>query len=366
MDKKHIAMFISSLNKGGSERVMVNLAEYFYKEGSRVTIVTQYKQENEYSISEGIERVLSDITDEELKKSRIRNFYRRFTKLRGIWKEKDPDVILSFIGKNNIMAILTSRFLKIPTVISVRGEPREEYYSSILRLATKTIFRLADGIVLQTSQCLDFFPGTIRKKAIILKNSLNPAFLKAPYKGERDKQIVAVGRVDANKNHEMAIRAFAEIAPRYPEYELVIYGEGELRPQLIQLAGSLGLGERIHLPGAVTDVPNVIYKASIFVLCSYTEGMPNTLLEAMSLGLPVISTDCPSGGPRDLIIHDENGILVPPNNWKKMAENLQKILNDTEYAEKMSENASKVQEKYNPNVVNQEWKDYLDKIMKMK
>ena len=109
MKKKHIAMFISSLNKGGSERVLVNLAEYFYSRGYAVTIVTQYKTENEYKISDGIRRIFSEITQEEMGNGRISNFFRRFAKLRGIWKKERPDLILSFIGKNNMMAIMASR-----------------------------------------------------------------------------------------------------------------------------------------------------------------------------------------------------------------------------------------------------------------
>lgn len=363
MEKRHIAMFISSLNKGGSERVLVNLAEYFYSEGYRVTIVTQKKADNEYGISRGIDRVLSDITKEETKKSRILNFCYRFSKLRAIWRRLQPDLILSFIGKNNMMAILTSRFLSIPTVISVRGEPKEEYYSRLLKIAARIIFCRADGVVLQTSQCLDFFPGIIRKKAIILKNSLNPVFMREPFQGEREKQIVAVGRVDANKNHEMIIRAFASIADKYPDYGLTIYGEGELRQKLVLLVQDLGLGERIKLPGAVSDVADRIYKASVFVLSSYSEGIPNTLLEAMALGLPVIATDCSGGGARDLIRHGENGLLTPTGDWEKMAENLQEILNNKSYSRKMGENASKVQDEYNPCRINETWKHYLEKIM---
>lgn len=363
MGEKHIAMFISSLTKGGSERVLVNLAEYFYAEGYKVTIVTQKKADNEYGISDGIGRVLSDITEEETGKSRMINFCRRFAKLRNVWKTVKPDLILSFIGKNNIMAILTSRFLSIPTVVSVRGEPKEEYDSSILRIAAGILFRRAEGVVLQTAQCLEFFPKAVRRKAVILKNSLNPAFIRDSYTGERDKQIVAVGRVDANKNHEMLIRAFAAIAPEYPEYGLTIYGEGELRQRLVELTKELGLSERIKLPGAVADVADRIYKASVFVLASSSEGIPNTLLEAMALGLPVLSTDCSGGGARELIVHEENGLLTPVEDWKKMAENLQKILNNKCYSEKMGENASKVKDEYNPDRINETWKNYLEKIM---
>ncbi|TCL59415.1 glycosyltransferase involved in cell wall biosynthesis [Kineothrix alysoides] len=343
--------------------MLVNLAEYFYAQGYRVTIVTQYRSENEYPVSEGIRRVLSDIEGDEIRKSRAVNFCGRFMKLRGIWKREKPDLILSFIGKNNIMAILTSRFLHIPVVVSVRGEPEQEYYSLGLRLAARYVFRLAEGIVLQTKSCLTFFPEAVNKKAIILKNSLNPAFIKESYEGEREKQIVAVGRLDANKNHEMIIRAFAEISDRYPDYKLIIYGEGPLRQKLTEYADDLGLSEQVELPGAISNVAEAIYKASAFILSSYSEGMPNTLLEAMALGIPVISTDCPPGGPRELIVHGENGLLVPPGDWEKLAENLQKLLDNIDYAKKMGRNASKVKEEFNPEIINRAWKNYLEKII---
>lgn len=361
---RHIAMFISSLNKGGSERVLVNLAEYFYAKGYRVTIVTQYRADNEYEISNGIKRVFSEITEEETGKSRIGNFLRRITKLRHIWKRERPDLILSFIGKNNMMAILTSRFLGIPTVVSVRGEPKEEYYSPYLRIAARILFRRADGVVLQTEGSKEFFPKAVRKKAIVLKNSLNPAFIRTIYEGEREKEIVAVGRIDANKNHGMIIRAFAEIADRYPDYRLSIYGEGELRQELIGKVKELGFRDRIRLPGSISNVADVIYRAGIFVLSSYSEGMPNTLIEAMALGLPCISTDCSGGGPGELIISGENGILVPPGDWKKMAENLQKVIENPNFAKKIGKNASKLQEQLNPDSINRTWEEYFKQLFR--
>lgn len=363
MEKKHIAMFISSLNKGGSERVLVNLAEYFYSRGYRVTIVTQYKTENEYGISDGIRRVFSEITQEEMGNGRVSNFLRRFSKLRGIWKKERPDLILSFIGKNNMMALMTSRLLHIPVVVSVRGEPAEEYYSPALRMAAGVLFRFADGIVFPVESSINFFPKAVEKKAVCLKNPLNPAFIRKVYDGEREKQIVAVGRVDANKNHEMIIRAFAGLAEKYPDYSLMIYGEGELRPSLLRMAEEMGLKDRVFLPGSVADVASAIYKASFFVLSSYSEGMPNTLIEAMALGIPSISTDCPCGGPAELIEDGVNGFLIETGNWKKLQDILQKLMDDPDLAKKVGGNAAKIQEMLNPDRINKMWEDYFYKLM---
>ena len=363
MKKKHIAMLISSLNKGGSERVLVNLAEYFYGRGYEVTVVTQYRTENEYEISGGIRRVFSEITEEEKGKGRISNFLKRFFKLRGIWKREKPDLILSFIGKNNMMAIMTSRFLGIPTIVSVRGEPAEEYYSRLLRAAAAVLFPLADGVVLPVEKSAEFFPKPVRRKVICLKNPLNPAFVRKRYEGEREKKIVAVGRVDANKNHEMIIRAFAEVADRYPDYRLEIYGEGELRTSLQVLVKELGLEGRIILPGSISDVAEHIYRASIFILSSYSEGMPNTLIEAMALGIPSVSTDCPCGGPAELITNGENGFLIEPGNQGELQDILQKLMDDDQLAMKVGKNAAKLQEELNPETINKLWEEYFSRFI---
>ena len=152
MKKKrlHVAMLIGALGKGGTERVLVNLSDYLIGKGFQVTVVTQYQKENEYPLHPKAKRIISDLTKEECSESRILNFIRRFSKLRKIWKKERPDVILSFIGKNNMMAILTSRFLKIPVAVAVRGDPMMEYYLGWMRLAAKILFRLADGVILQT------------------------------------------------------------------------------------------------------------------------------------------------------------------------------------------------------------------------
>lgn len=358
--KIHVAMLIGALTKGGAERVLVNLSDYLARNGYPVTMVTQYHKENEYPLNPKVKRVISDITVEETGKSRILNFIRRFLKLRKIWKAEKPDVVLSFIGKNNIMAILTSFGLPIKVAVSVRSEPSREYYNGVLRFLAKHLFGAADGVILQTRQCFSFFPKRVRKKAVIMKNPVNTAFFRERYEGEREKTIVTVGRVDENKNQRMLIQAFSGIAQEFPDYKLIIYGDGDQREELIRLVEDMGLQERILLPGSVDDVPALIYKTSVFVLSSNKEGMPNALIEAMIMGLTVISTDCPCGGPADLIEHGVNGLLTPVGDVEKMKENLQCILKDLQKAGVMGKNAVKTSDAYHPSRVYKEWEDYLN------
>ena len=354
-----IALYISSMRKGGAERVIANLAQYLDEKGYHVVLVTTHKAEIEYEVPDTVKRILSEPDECELQGGRIRNFLTRFRKLRRIWKEEKPDAIVSFIGKNNIMAILTSLGMGIPVAVSVRGEPGEEYYNGLLRFLARNLFYLADGVILQTKRCMEFFPKGVRKKAIILKNPVNPVFFREPYRGEREKTIVAVGRVDENKNHEMLIRAFAGIADEFPEYRLIIYGDGDKRSDLLKLTKELKLEDRISLPGNIDNVADAIYKTRVFVLSSNTEGMPNTLIEAMILGLTVVSTDCPCGGPAELIVHGVNGLLSPVKDVNAMKENLQYILNNLHRADEMAHEASKTSDIYDVNKVYLEWENYL-------
>lgn len=355
----HMAFMIGSLTKGGAERVMTNLIDYFVQNGHQTTLVTQYRRANEYPLNEQTKRILSDITEEETGKSRILNFIRRFCKLRGIWKTERPDAILVFIGKNNIMTLLTAWGLHIPVVVSVRADPRLEYPGRLMRFLARFLFRYAGGVVLQTTQSRQFFPQAVRRKTVILRNPVNPEFFEESYTGEREHTIVSVGRLDDNKNQQMIIRAFANVLPEYPDYRLIFYGTGEDLPKLQTLVKELRLEDQVTFAGVTDHIARKIKKAGVFILSSDTEGMPNALIEAMTLGLPVISTDCPCGGPADLIRHGENGLLTPVRDVSGMTENLHFLLSDLHRASKMGENARKTCEVYRGEHVCGEWYDYI-------
>jgi len=364
MGLKKVAFYINSLDKGGAQRVIVNVAEALYAKGTEVVLVTTKKAEEEYTVSDGIRRVYSEITDDEVTNSRVGNFYRRFRKLRKIWKEERPDVAVSFIGKNNFMTIATAAFLPVSVAVSVRGEPTEEYYNKVMRLIAKHLFAFADGIIFQTEDAKAFFPQKAQKKSVILPNPLDVACMRPRYEGVREDTIVSVGRVDENKNHKMIIDAFIANHDKYPKMHLVIYGNGDKRQSLLQYIKEQHMEDYIHMPGNVSNVPDHIERARIFILASDTEGMPNALLEAMALGLAVISTDCPCGGPRTVIRHGENGMLVPVRDTRALTKALDQILSDPQLEQSMGAKAYEIQQQLSPEVVNEKWQSYLEKIWK--
>lgn len=391
---KHIAMYIGSLVKGGAERVMCNLAEYFYSQGYIVTFVTTYLGQEEYEVphatwhrepTEGcLELTVLDPNDHEHKvwiddnadgikrvftalplndrSGRIANFIKREKILKDTWKQLHPDVILSFLGKNNIMAIKSARGLGIPVVVSVRSNPSREYGTKSLNLSMRHYFKKAAGVVVQTTEAAEYFDSRVRTK--ILPNSIHPDFINrsvVPFE-DRAKEIVTVGRLDDNKNQILLINAFKELEKDFPDYRVVIYGDGEKRKEFESAAT-----ESVTFMGRVSDVPDRIAGSEVFVLTSRQEGYPNALIEAMSLGLVCISTDCPCGGPRDLIRSGDNGLLIPMASdeemVKELSDALRRVLTDRKLAEEMSQNALKVRDEYNPDIINGQWKDYLEGVM---
>lgn len=364
-DQKTIAFYLGGLAKGGAERVTTNVAAYFASRGYRVYIITKGMADVEYEIPEGVTRLLADITGDEITKSRIHNLKARIRKLRRIFKECNPDVIVSLIGKNNFMAIQAARPLGIPVAVSVRSAPEREYKSKAMRLLVNPMFRKASGVILQTSQAKAWFSKGVQKKAIILPNSLKPDFVKPYYDGVRNKRIVTVGRLDDNKNQILLIKAFCMIADKYPEYELVLYGDGPSKEKWEKYVSESQYANRIHFMGNRDHIEQLIDRDRIFVLPSIMEGMPNALIEAMALGLVAVSTDCPCGGPRELLGDDENGLLVQSSaEPAEMAVALRRVIEDESLARELSKKAYQKSLELAPDKVNAMWEEYLLSLMK--
>lgn len=339
---KHIMLYLCGLENGGTEHVALNLAEGLYARGYKVTLVITSIHGHEQPYSDGINLIVTEGPNVEFNQGRIGNFRKRYHILRDIWKQEKPDTIVSFIGKNNMMALMTAVGLGIPVFVAVRGEPTLEYYTPLLRFISKTLFVKAKGVIVQTERMKEYFPRYLRRKCIKLPNSLGSDFLQIPDDRIPNNTIVTVGRCNENKNQKMLIDAFAKISDKYPNVDVVIYGEGESRGTLLEYIDRIGFTDRISMPGDVNGVKELIKNSLMFVLTSDTEGMPNALMEAMALGIPVISTDCPCGGPAELIHSGENGILIPVGDTDALAKEMKRLLDDVELRQRIGNAASKI------------------------
>lgn len=357
--EKTIAFYISSLTAGGAERVISNLANESAARGYEVFMLTDSMEDKEYHrLDERVKRIMIPKPE---KNGRAANAIGRVTKLRSVVKETHAAMLVSFIGKSNLRAVLATRFLRTGVVVSVRSAPAREYPTKLMRTLAKVLFGMAEGVVFQTEEARAFFSKRIRNKAAVLMNPLHPDFIRERYQGERRQEIVTVGRLHEVKNHEMLIAAFAALAEDYPALTLRIYGDGDRKEKLSAYIDELHMQGRVVLEGDQGGMAERIKASRIFVLTSNVEGMPNALLEAMALGLACVSTDCPCGGPRTVIRDGENGLLVPVGDTAALERALRRILSDPELEERLGANAAAIQKDLAPERVNQMWMDYIER-----
>lgn len=357
---KTIAFHIGSLIDGGAERVICNLANYFAQQEYKVYMITNEMEDREYhKLDDKVKRIVMPQPNG----GRVKNMFSRVTILRRTIKEIHADVVVAFMRKQNLRAILATRCMPTKAIVSVRSAPEREYSTRLQQILAKVLFRMAEGAVFQTERARNFFGKSVQKKSVILMNPLLGDFSKSRYEGTRKKEIVTVGRLHAVKNHELLIRAFSCVNVEYPELKLTIYGDGEHKEQLEQLIKTLHLEQKIQLPGHCDDVANTIDKSLLFALTSNTEGMPNALLEAMAMGLPVISTDCPCGGPAMLIQNGVNGLLIPVGDEEALVKAIRTLIDKPQYADQLGREAEKVKELYAPEKVYKMWNDYIEKVL---
>ena len=330
---KKILFYMNTIGHGGAERVMVNLSTHFSGKYECV-FVTSMEIAEEYTLNSSVKRI--NLVDSEIGGFLKKNFVLT-RKLRRVIKQEKPDIVISFMAEPNFRALTACIGRKTKNLISVRNDPNKEYPSRLHRMLAKTLYRLSDGVVFQTEQAKEWFPKAVQKKSRIILNQVASSFYAINHTGERHG-VVTVGRLTKQKNHRLLIKAFSDIANEV-ESNLTIYGEGELREELQAYVEELGLQNRVFLPGVINNVGETIKDSEVFVLSSDYEGMPNALMEALALGIPCISTDCPCGGPNALIKSGENGILIPVGDCDALSEALKALLLDAQYANKLGVSA---------------------------
>ena len=355
---KTLMFYINTLHKGGAQRVMLQLAERFAADGWRSIPVTSFQEGNEYPLPAGVERI--SIEKEQIKQGRIKSNLSRIAALRRLCREYKPEALIAFMAEPNFRAVLAGAGLPVKTIVSVRNSPDKEYAGKLFRFVGQHILPMADGCVFQTEDARSWFPERLQRKSEIIMNQVSRSFFDEPAADEH-KDIYAVGRLNPQKNFPMLIRAFAKLPDTGDR--LIIHGEGEKRPELEALVKELGLEGRVLLPGLSANVAQDIKGAKIFVLCSDYEGMPNALLEAMALGLCCISTDCPCGGPREIISDGVNGRLIGVGDEEALATALQELLTDDKKRLSMAEKAKESANKFSPDEIFGQWKDYVESVI---
>lgn len=366
---KCITIVINSLGGGGAERCCATLANYWSDKGNKVTIITvRSKNRDVYSLRPGVNRIALDVNGSSDNKITgiVRNI-KILVRLAKLMQRLRPNVLIGIMSTASIFVGLmpvSKRCLKV-------GYEQIHPPSAPLRrpwnVARKWCYGHLDVVVTLTETTADWIAKNTRAKrtSVIANPVCFPLESGKPEKSIQklvnndDRIVVAAGRLERQKGFDLLIQAFASLASQHTKWKLIIVGEGTQRSSLEEQIGHLGLSTRIFLPGWVGNIGEWFQASDIYVMSSRFEGFGNTLAEAMSYGLPAVSFDC-EAGPRQIIRHMRDGLLVPPEDCVKLGVALATLMNDESIRVKMSEAAKETRKRFGIKEIGKQWTILFD------
>lgn len=359
-----LTLVISSLGCGGAERVMTTMANHWAAKGWEITLLTLDDESTPrfYNLDGGVRHIALGVAGNSTNlATALRNSFKRVYKLRSAIRASRPDGVISFMDRTNVMTLLATRGLNVPVIVSERVDPNMHRIGGVWRWLRKISYPSASLLVVQSEAALNYFSPRMKSCTRIIPNPIDlpPGHLASD--SVHRPTLISVGRLDRQKGFDLLLGAFAKLKDRHSDWTLTILGEGPQRQQLESLRDELGLADRVMLAGCVANVYEALQQATLFVMSSRYEGFPNALCEAMSCGLPVISTDCPSG-PRDIIIDGIDGILVPNENVNALAEAMGRLMGSEVERERLAARAPEVAERFGLERIMGMWEQALDQI----
>lgn len=358
---RRILFVISSLAYGGAERVVSELANEFCAKGLEVGILLISAETVAYPLDTRVE--LFSLNEFVNGFQGLRAARKRCQGILAVTRRFAPDMVISFMSVVNIYSCLALKNSGYPLIVSERNDPSTDPPEQYKRNVRDFIYRYAHGVVCQTRQARDYFGQRFRRRLEVIPNPVKTG-LPLPYEGKREQRIVAVGRLEPQKNYPLLLAAFAHLSAEFPGITLDIYGDGSLRNRLEDMVLERGIKDRVTFHGAVSDVHERIRDAYAYILTSNYEGMPNALMEAMALGLPCVASDCPSGGPAELIQNGKNGLLFPVGDLNALIDSVRRLLVDGDMARRLGNEALKIREEYECVGIAQKWITFAETVRK--
>jgi glycosyltransferase involved in cell wall biosynthesis len=364
-----LTLVISSLDRGGAERILSVLAGAWVKRGIQVTLVTfDDRDVPAYPLHPGITMRSLRVPNE----TAGNPFYavypnlRRIGRLRRNIRQSRPDIVISFLDFPNVITLLATRGLGLPVIVSERANPEYVYLNPVWKRLRRLLYPHASALVCQTNAMVSQLRQTIKIRGYAIPNpvELPAAFASASPKGggTNARTIIAMGRLVPQKGFDLLLQAFAGIAARHPAWAIKVLGQGPLKDQLEAQAESLGLKNRVSFVGAVSDPFPILHAADLFVFSSRFEGFGNALTEAMACGLPVISYDCPAG-PADIIRDGVDGILVPREDVAGLARAMDRLMSDAVERERLALRAPEVLMRFSLESVLAMWENLFQDVL---
>ncbi len=343
---ERVLFLVGGLGNGGAERVALTLADGLWDKGYLVDVFYFREDKKIYG---------SKCPVKLIKKG---GPISTVIYLRKCIKQISPDIVIAFEYHTAVKCVLSSCFQKrtYKLIASERNDPgslkeNKLFMWDILR---RYAYGKCNCVVFQTQDAKAYFPAKILKHSAVI---LNPVSGQVPKWriGKSESSVIAFCRLERQKNIPLLLDAFQQVLKDFPQYRLHIYGNGSMEEDIRRDIAKRGMQQSVDLLPFDKDIHNIAVRSRLYVSSSDYEGMSNSMLEAMAMGMPVVCTDCPIGGARMVIEDHENGILVPVKNSGCLAQAMREIISDDVLAVKLGKNAGKIRQDLSLEIILQKW-----------
>jgi len=344
---KKILFVFHKLSYGGAEKILSFVANRLAERGYKIYVYTYEGTTNYYKFDD---RVILIPEYKVCKTKKIRRIV-QINQIKKVVKKTNPNLIISFLNTPNLLTILAGLATKTPVIISERGDPYQS--KGLVSKLRNHIYKFADGVVFQTYGARDYYGLRIAKKSCVIPNPVTQSI--SDFSVKKRNEIAFVGRFSIiQKRQDIMLLAFRKVVDIYPDIKLVFYGDGKDEQEVREIVKEMGIEKNVKFEGVVDNIYEKIKYSKMLVLTSDYEGIPN-----VSIGLPVISTDCSPGGARLLIKNSMNGILVPKGDVDAIANSIIYLLNNEHTANKYGVEAKKSIKEFNPELIFNCWEEYI-------
>lgn len=365
-----LTLLIPSLTQGGAERVLVLLAEAFLKISYKVNVITIYgKDVDFYKLPNEVGRIALNISgNSPTPIHALWNNLRRLWILRQTIKSTEPDVVISFGERTNILTLVSLTNTGYPVILTEHCDPVMNFSGKVWEKLRRLTYPHADMVVSVSQGINSYFHWLPKTKKTVIYNPFilvdNEQVITIPEGADPNKKwIIAMGRLTYQKGFDILLSAFKSIASKYPDWQMLILGQGELREELEQIKNDLCLSSQVIFTGAIKNPFPILRRAKLFVMASRFEGFPMAHGEAMACGLPVICTDCPSG-PREIIRNGVDGFLVPNGDVSELATAMDCLMSDEEKRKYLAVRAPEVTQRFSLEKVMESWEALFGEVIK--
>ena len=346
------------INYGGVNKMFLWLGNTLANDGYDVTFCSIHDQKRSGRITDKAKSIeLAIPANDGYLKKHLSYFWHSLRQLNRIFRSERYDYVLNFDGLAFYVLLFLRLFRSFKLVVSERADPN--YNQSRLAKLKRILYRYVDVLVCQTDGAKKCFAKKTQSKVVVIPNPID--IPKEEWKFENtEHQIAHVARLHVwQKRQDILLRAFSLFVKTHPDYKLNIYGGGPDENMLINLSKQIGISEFVFFHGNTSDVRNKLLKNELFVLTSDFEGMPNALMEAMALGMPVVSTKCSPGGAEVLISDGENGFLTECGDADEIAKSFGKVVDNHKNASAMGHKARKTMEQFKPQDIIKRWEEII-------